>query len=233
MNLLGINADAKTSKGIALNVLTGILYLAPSDESQTINTCAYASAGCRMACLYTAGRGAMSNVRKARIAKTVMFAKQRDVFMQKLVQDVEALVKKAAKLGMQAAVRLNGTSDLPWENVKYQGKSIMDMFPSIQFYDYTKSIERIRKYALGQMPSNYHLTLSRSESNQPAVEEAIALLVNVAVVFDGALPETYMGVPVINGDATDVRFKDPVGVVVGLKAKGKAKKDASGFVVAA
>lgn len=175
----------------------------------------------------------MSNVRKARIAKTVMFAKQRDIFMQKLVQDVEALVKKAAKLGMQAAVRLNGTSDLPWENVKYQGKSIMDMFPSIQFYDYTKSIERIRKYALGQMPSNYHLTLSRSESNQQAVEEAIALLVNVAVVFDGALPETYMGVPVINGDATDVRFKDPVGVVVGLKAKGKAKKDASGFVVAA
>lgn len=233
MNLLGINTDAKTSKGTVLNVLTGILYLAPSNESQIINTCAYASMGCRMGCLYTAGRGAMSNVKKARIAKTVMFAKQRDVFMQKLVEDIEFLIKKATKLHMQAAVRLNGTSDLPWESVKYQGLSVMELFPSIQFYDYTKNIERIRKYAAGLMPSNYHLTLSRSESNDSAVAEAIALGVNVAVVFAGALPETHMGVAVINGDATDVRFKDPAGVVVGLKAKGKAKKDVSGFVVKA
>ena len=232
MNLLGIGTDAKTSKGIALNVLTGILYLAPSNEAKVINTCPKASKGCRLSCLFTAGRGAFNSVKQARIAKTLRFVNEQEQFMSDLVADVTSLVKKATKLGMTPAVRLNGTSDVAWEKILVNGKSIMDLFPGVTFYDYTKRIERVRDFAAGKMPANYSLTFSKSENNDAEVAEAVSLGVNVAVVFSKpSFPSTYLGVPVISGDDTDVRFLDPKGVVVGLKAKGKAKRDTSGFVV--
>lgn len=234
MNLLSINADAKTRKGTDFGVMTGILYLAPSNESQVMNTCPKASKGCRLACLFTAGRGAFNSVKQARISKTVLFWNDREKFVADVSQDVVALKRKAGKANLKPATRLNGTSDVAWENVKLNGKSIMETHPDHQFYDYTKRIERVRDYAAGKMPSNYHLTFSRSENNDAEVAEALSLGVNVAVVFAGkTLPATYLGRPVINGDEHDARFLDPKGVVVGLKAKGKARKDASGFVVKA
>jgi hypothetical protein len=232
MNLLSINADAKTRKGIEFGVMTGILYLAPSNESQVMNTCPKASKNCRLVCLYTSGRGAMSSVKKARVAKTIRFHIDHDAFVGDIDRDVVELKRKALKVKLKPATRLNGTSDVAWEAVKVDGKSIMDIHNEHQFYDYTKRIERIREYAAGKMPKNYHLTFSRSENNDAEVAEAIALGVNVAVVFSGkTLPDTYLGRNVINGDEHDARFLDPVGCIVGLKAKGKAKKDVSGFVV--
>lgn len=232
LNLLSINADAKTRKGTAFGVMTGILYLAPSNESKVINTCPKASPGCRIGCLYSAGRGAMSNVRKARIAKTVMFKNDQTQFLNITVQNIIALCKKATKANLVAATRLNGTSDVAWESVLINGKNVMEINSEHQFYDYTKRIDRIRKYAAGMMPKNYHLTFSRSENNDVEVAEALALGVNVAVVFAGnTLPATYMGRPVVDSDLHDARFLDPVGVICGLRAKGKAKRDTSGFVV--
>lgn len=224
MKLLGIDTNAKTVKGEKLGYMTGILYLAPSDLS-TYQVCAKASAGCREACLYTAGRGAMSNVQKARIAKTRFFFEDRHAFMAQLVVEIKALIKKARKAGMIPVVRLNGTSDIPWERVRVGDyPNIMAMFPEIQFYDYTKRANR------KNIPSNYHLTFSLAEDNDADAERALAFGLNVAAVFKGGLPETFMGVPVVDGDETDLRFLDEEGVVVGLKAKGKAKKDTSGFV---
>lgn len=232
MNLLSINADAKTRKGIEFGVMTGILYLAPSNESQVMNTCPKASKNCRLVCLYTSGRGAMSSVQKARVAKTIRFHIDGDTFIGDIDRDVVELKRKAIKVKLKPATRLNGTSDIAWEAVKVNGKSVMEIHSEHQFYDYTKRIERIREYAAGKMPKNYHLTFSRSENNDVEVAEAIALGVNVAVVFAGkTLPDTYLGRKVINGDEHDARFLDPVGCIVGLKAKGKAKKDMSGFVV--
>jgi hypothetical protein len=232
MNLLSINVDAKTKKGTEFGVLTGILYLAPSNESKVINVCPKASDGCRASCLYTAGRGAFEKIKQARISKTVLFWNDRDAFVNNLIQDISFLEKKAFKIGLKPASRLNGTSDISWESIKLDDKSLMEHFPDHQFYDYTKRIDRIRQYAAGKLPKNYHLTFSRSESNHDEVIEAMSLGVNVAVVFSGkSLPESYMGRTVINGDEHDARFLDPKNVVVGLKAKGKARKDSLGFVV--
>lgn len=227
--LLTINADAKTKKGTKEGFLTGILYLAPSDESGAINVCAHASAGCRAACLFTAGRGAMSNVRNARIRKTLWFKNDRAAFMAQLAEDIRFLCKKAAKDGMIPAVRLNGTSDLPWENL-----GIFEQFPTVQFYDYTKHFKRMFSESPAQNVPNYHLTFSRSETNDSTAQLVAQTGKNVAVVFSSKnYPATFYGLPVIDGDKNDLRFLDPRPCVVGLYAKGLAKKDASGFVVQA
>lgn len=233
MQLLGIGTDSKTVKGEQFGVLTGILYLAPSDESKVMNTCPKASKGCRLACLYSAGRGAFNNVRQARIRKTIAFWQDREKFMSNLMVSIQKLVKKASKNNLIAAVRLNGTSDIAWETIIVaNGKNIMQLFPNVKFYDYTKRVDRMLDYVAGKMPSNYHLTFSRSESNQTEVETVLKAGGNVAVVFSGkSLPSSYLNVAVINGDESDIRFFDARGVVVGLIAKGKAKKDATGFVV--
>jgi hypothetical protein len=233
MVLLSVGNDAKTVKGVEYGVLTGILYLAPADESGVMNTCPNATAGCREACLFTAGRGAFANVKRGRINKTLWFHRDRVGFLQQLIKDITALIKKANKEGMAAAVRLNGTSDIAWESIKVDGKNLMEHFPAISFYDYTKSPSRIARFMLGQFPTNYHLTFSRSEDpvNQADCKSLWATKVNVAVVFRGGLPATWQGRPVIDGDVSDIRFNDPEGCVVGLKAKGKARKQDAGFVV--
>ena len=119
--------------------------------------------------------------------------------MKQLAVEVSKLVKKAAKENKVPCVRLNGTSDLPWERVKIDDKNIMEHFPSVQFYDYTKSFARIMDFLAGNLPPNYHLTFSRSETNDVQVETVLKAGGNVAVVFRGELPETYKGVKVING----------------------------------
>ena len=235
--LLSIDTNAKTVKGQGKGFLTGILYLAPVKESGTINVCPHASKGCAVACLFTAGRGAMSPVRNARIAKTLAFVRDRAGFMATLAGDVAKLARKAEKAGMTPCVRLNGTSDLPWENIPCMKgmetfKNIMEAFPSIQFYDYTKNPNRVASYLAGEMPSNYHLTFSRSENNGKVALSILKSGGNVAMVFSSdKLPPHFEGALVVNGDETDLRFLDPRGAIVGLKAKGKARKDQSGFVI--
>jgi len=210
----------KTTKGEKLGILTGILYLAPAKISG-YEVCPKRSAGCTAACLYTAGMGAFSNVQQARINKTKMFFEDRANFMDQLRKDIKALVKKAAKQNMKPAVRLNGTSDIEWTRF-----GIMDEFPDVQFYDYTKVFSRLTQ----KRPANYHITFSKNESNDEECAAALELGVNVAAVFK-TLPQQWMGRQVISGDETDVRFVDGKGIIVGLTAKGKAKKDNTGFVI--
>jgi len=216
----------KTTKGEKLGIMTGILYLAPAKISG-YEVCPRRSEGCTKSCLYSAGRGAFNTVQKSRVAKTKMFFEQRDAFMDQLRKDIKSLVNKASKQNMVPAIRLNGTSDIEWTRL-----GIVDEFPDVQFYDYTKVLNRVTK----ERPSNYHITFSKNESNEVECLAAIKAGVNVAVVFDTKkgedLPKTWNGAPVYDGDDTDVRFLDPKGgYVIGLRAKGKARKDQTGFVV--
>jgi hypothetical protein len=228
LSLLAVGTDAKTVKGEKYGYLTGILYLAPANEAGFGNLCANASAGCLASCLYTAGRGAMNNVKEARIRKTRLFFSDKPKFLETLFKDIADLVNDGKKEKKKVCVRLNGTSDIPWERL-----GIFDKFPEVQFYDYTKSAARATDFALGKMPKNYHLTFSRSEENEKSALEVLHTGGNVAAVFAGKLPNKWNGYTVIDGDESDLRFNDAKNVVVGLKAKGKGKKDETGFVISA
>ena len=223
MKLLTVG-NTKTVKGEAMGYMTFIMHLAPSTLSG-YNTCPMASKGCAAACLNTAGRGRFTATQEARIRKTRWFFEDRATFMAQLVKDIQAAIRKAERETMIPVFRLNGTSDIRWENVPVGGRrNIMEMFPSQTFYDYTKLQNRVN------LPSNYHLTFSRSEENYTAVDTMMAQGYNTAIVFD-SLPAVYNGYKVIDGTETDLRFLDPKNVIVGLLAKGKAKKDLSGFTV--
>jgi len=231
MKLLS-TANPKIQKGTKLGYLSFILHLAPAQLSGK-ETCPKRTAGCTEACLNTAGRGGMFRkgentnvIQQARIRKTKMFFEDRDTFMEYLEQDINLGIKQAARLGLKPVFRLNGTSDLAWEKYKLKGSdmNVFEMFNDIQFYDYTKVLGRKVK----DIP-NYHLTFSAADGNESDVQKAVSAGMNVAVVFD-RLPETYLGREVINADDTDLRFLDPKGTIAGLKAKGRAKKDTTGFV---
>lgn len=234
MRLLSIGStNTKLSKGGGLNAryLNFILHLAPSTLSG-YNTCPKASTGCAAACLNTAGRGVFSNVQEARIRKTKQLFQDRQPFILDIISDLNKALRKAQRESKQCVVRLNGTSDIAWEKIKVQdGLTLFDLFPEIIFYDYTKIITRaIASVQSETWPKNYTLTFSAIESNQEDTWRAIDAGVNVAIVFD-RLPSMFGTVPVINGDDHDYRFLDERGVIVGLTAKGKAKKDQSGFVL--
>jgi hypothetical protein len=223
-------SNPKTAKDAGLeNMVNYILHLSPSDLSG-VNICPSASAGCRAACLNGAGRGLFDGVQLPRLRKTLYFVKFRTEFLEHLDREIGKIVKKNSdKL---VVVRLNGTSDLSFERFKIRdGKSIFDLYPSVTFYDYTKVFNRLEQVRLIK---NYGVTFSCNEINWEDCKKALQLGINVAVVFrDENLPQTYEGFQVINGDAHDFRFLDPrqaVGLIVGLKAKGPAKKDTSGFV---
>jgi len=219
MKLLTLG-NTKTVKGEAMGYQTYIMHLAPSTLSG-YQTCPMASEGCASACLNTAGRGRFTAIQEARIRKTKWFFENRESFMAQLVKDIQAAIRKSAREGFVPVFRLNGTSDIRWETVRVgQFRNIMEMMPAVQFYDYTKLPNR------RNVPSNYHLTFSRSESNEHLIPQGM----NVAVVFD-SLPDVWMGRKVIDGTETDLRFLDEQNVVVGLLAKGKAKKDTSGFTI--
>jgi len=225
-HILG-ESNAKTVKGEKYNYLTGILYMSPSNIVEGVNVCPFASKGCREACLYTAGRGKFSNVQQARQRKTVLFRDNINLFMQSIVKDVGRIVRKAERKQWFPTIRLNGTSDISYERIKdNRGLTVFDLFNEVQFYDYTKSAKRVLKNKI----NNYHLTYSASERCSDAlIKKILKSGNNVAMVFN-KLPEKYLGYKVINGDETDLRFKDEKGVIVGLIAKGDAKKDKSGFV---
>ncbi len=231
MKLLS-TANPKIQKGAKLGYLSFILHLAPATLSGK-ETCPKRTAGCTAACLNTAGRGGMfkkgeytNMIQKARIRKTQLFFEDRDTFMEQLEQDINKGIRQAARLGLTPVFRLNGTSDLAWEKYTLKGsdRNVFEMFDTVQFYDYTKVLGRkVSQY------KNYHLTFSAADGNDVEVARAIEQGMNVAMVFD-KLPAEYMGREVFNADDTDLRFLDPKGVIAGLKAKGRAKKDTSGFV---
>jgi len=220
-------ANPKIQKGTKLGYLSFILHLAPSTLSGH-NTCPKATKGCIAACLNTAGRGGMFKrgettnvIQKARIRKTNYFYDDRAGFMFDLMQDIKKGIRLANKLGLEPVFRLNGTSDLSWEKYEMtEGKNVFDVFAGIQFYDYTKVLGRKVKHI-----ENYHLTFSKADGNDSDVAEALLQGMSVVAVYD-KIPE---GVP--SADETDLRFLDPKGIMLGLKAKGRAKKDYSGFVI--
>ena len=239
MKLLS-TGNPKVLKGMAQGYMTYILHLAPATLSG-YNVCAKASLGCIAACLNTAGRGGMFKkgettnvIQKARIRKTELFFEDRVQFMALLVKDIELAIKQSIRMKLFPVVRLNGTSDIAWE--KYEVvrdgitySNIFAAFPDLEFYDYTKILGRKINHI-----ENYSLTFSAADGNDADVAKAMQQGYNIATVFGIKktlpMPETYMGRPVFNGDDSDLRFLDPHGVVVGLYAKGKAKKDTSGFV---
>lgn len=227
--------NPKTLKGETQGYLTFILHLAPAKLSG-YQTCPKATEGCRKACLNKSGRGGMFRkgedtnvIQQARIRKTKLFFEDRDTFMDQLVSDINKAITYATKRGLIPVFRLNGTSDIAWEKIRVAGaRNIFDLFPTVTFYDYTKVIGR----NVADIP-NYSLTFSAADGNDADVSKAVAMGMNVAVVFgvkQGLMPDQYMGRPVFNGDDSDLRFLDPMGVVVGLYAKGPAKHDSTGFV---
>ena len=229
--LLAIDTNAKTVKGRSQGYYTGILYLSPADMSGK-NVCPAAEmAGCKAACLNTAGRGIYSKVQAARLRKTKLYFDDRHWFMNQLHRDVQSLQRKCQRDGYLPAVRLNGTSDIDWQHVPYQVegvtyRNIFSAFPRVVFYDYTK-------YLMLAKEPNYHLTFSYSGTAAYAATASKALKtdLSMSVVFRGEPPKFYLGRKVVDGDKDDLRFLDPPRSIIALKPKGQAKKDASGFVV--
>lgn len=222
-------SSAKTIKGQKIGFLTGIVYLVPDAK-----LCPFAElAGCMAPCLKSAGRGAFNSVQKARAEKTRFFREHQEAFMLSLAADVWSMERKARRLGLHLLVRPNGTSDIPFENIKViMDLNIFQLFHNVQFYDYTKHPSRKLE---GKTMGNYDLTYSFSAMTPKPI--SIKGLTNpankrTAVVFHRRedIPETFRGWPVVDGDDTDVRHIEPTNVVVALYAKGKAKTDTSGFV---
>ena len=223
-NLLSAGSNSKLIKDNGEEYVIAGLSLAPADTVEGVNVCPMsACAGCREGCLYSAGRGAFSNVQQARIRRTEFYRDDRKGFMATIEGDIYAFKRKCEALGVKPAVRLNVLSDINYEN-------IIRKFPTVQFYDYTKIIKRAYK----KLPDNYHLTFSYSGKvgYKNLIEKVIQETThNVAVVFKDKFPAEFMGRRVIDGDVNDFRFNDEENVIVGLKAKGKAKKDTGGFVI--
>jgi hypothetical protein len=226
-------ANTKFAKTRGTSYLVVGLSLAQSNTSGK-NVCGSASPKCIEHCVGEQGMaGVFPSIGAARIAKTKRFFEDRESFFADLRSDLSRAVKLAARDGKQVACRLNTFSDLPWEQI---APWIFVEFPTIQFYDYTKIRERYRKFLAGGLPANYHLTFSRSELNERAAIEFLLLGGSVAVVFDinkgDDIPAQWHGFPVFNGDETDLRYLDPRGTVICLRAKGTLRmdKDSHGFV---
>jgi hypothetical protein len=231
--LLSCGTDAKTVKGEKLSVMTGILYLAPHKAAGVGNFCANASPECIFLCLYTAGRaGIFPDVNKGRMRKTLFFVQDRKGFDARLYKDIRNLIKRAERANMQPAVRLDGTSDI---GIATQ---VCEDFPEVMFYDYTKNVVRMARFLKGRFPRNYHLTFSRSETNDSQSEVFLRKGAGVAMLFE-TMPKTYKGFKVINGDESDLRYldrkifglSDTEGYVIALSPKGRAKKSFGGMVI--
>lgn len=233
----------KTMKGEKLGYRTYILYMsAYKFNPKGKNVCSHASKGCAESCLVGSGMGGIyTQVKEGRLKRTEWYLKNRVTFLNKLRSEIEKAILLNDKANEKSEVqtiltfRLNGTSDLPYENMRvFEGdKNIFELFPDVQFYDYTKNYLRFKK----PLPTNYHLTFSRSETNDVKAMEVLKKGFNVAIVFNN-VPKTYQGYEVINGDNDDLRFLDKKNVIVGLKYKKMTGKGAdnkkafeSGFVI--
>jgi hypothetical protein len=225
------NTNAKTVKNESE---TYILYLSPYNLNDSgKNVCPFASTGCAKACLNSAGRGKFSNVQLARRRKTNLFFNNPQKFTQDLALDLAKINNKALKENKTIFIRLNGTSDINFEKLLKRYLNIsFAQFEGLKFYDYTKDKNKALEYSTNEKREKYRITYSRSENDsENDIKNLLDNGVNVAAVFSKDLPNEYLGYPVINGDLTDLRFNDELGVIIGLKAKGDGKKDTSGFVI--
>jgi hypothetical protein len=221
--------NAKTAKN---DIKTFILYLAPHNLNyKGITLCKDASNGCIDSCLNTAGMGAFSSVQLSRINKANYFVSDKKVFLAQLLKEIKREIKKATDKNEKIAFRLNGTSDIDFLYLldrHFDFNVDLLQYDKVFFYDYTKSLPRAKRY---KNYRNYTLTFSKSETNQKEVNEALNLGINVAAVFGSDLPKKYKGVKVIDGDKSDLEMIKFKNIILGLKAKGKARKDTSGFVI--
>ena len=222
------------------------LSLSPSDENGIGNVCPNASNGCRESCLNDTGMAIVfEHIKRQRIAKTIMWYRERQWFLDQLAKELRSAEKKAERKDRKLACRLNVFSDIAFERYAI---SLENEFSDIEFYDYTKNVNRA-----GQVLRNYWVTFSRSETNDAECRKVLKDGGNVATVFDSGmlsnerqrkqnqgleliLPKTWHGFPVIDGDDTDLRFTDRKGVVIGLWLKAGTRADYdnavnSGFAV--
>lgn len=233
MYLLSIDSDPKTHKSnvAGRGYYTAIQYLAPAKMSG-FELCSSRSIGCTRGCLNTAGIPFILQAKlRARIERARYWIQEREAYKRLLVAEISKFIRKCARLDLNPTIRLNGTSDIIWET---QFPEIFELFPNVRFYDYSKHIKRFADSWV--LPSNYHLTFSRDETNEAAALDILSRKkAPVAIVFEQwrthALPSEYLGYPVIDADKDDLRFLNPSGVWCGLRAKGKARKDTTGFVV--
>lgn len=233
LKLLGTE-NAKTPKGREYGYETAILYLAPHKISGR-NTCPDSTVGCRASCLFTAGLAqGFPRINKARIRKTKLFYEHKSVFLDLLDKDIQSFKRYARKKRMRPCIRLNGTSDIPFEK---EFPVLFEKYPTIQFYDYSKSIARMSEFISGKMPKNYYLTMSMSEDklNQAYCQMILDARIGTVVAVVNAkkhqtLPEKFMGAQVIDGDTNDLRFLDKKGSIVLVRAKGRARRNENGFV---
>jgi hypothetical protein len=239
--IFSIDDNPKANKARAYGYLNAIHYMAPYDLGGVGNLCPHATAGCKALCLgWTSGQAGMvkqqrhlNNVRRSRRDKAQRFMKDRGAYLADVIRSIELAQRKARKARKRLCVRMNGSTDIAWESVKTAtGQTLPELFPRVQFVDYTKSPRRAIAQATGKFPANYSLCFSRSESNE---QDCIAVLNaggTVAIVIDGDKPATWQGFPTVDGDLHDLRHLDPRGHVVTLSPKGRiAKKDQSGFVI--
>ena len=265
--ILSVSSDPKTIKSLIDGILTGVMYGMPANGSGEWNDCPFASLGCEMACLNTSGHGGigldqdrLNPVQIARLKRSAFFHTRRSEFWQMLIRDIDRLIRKARKLGLKPAVRLNGTTDVKWESqpvvidgIKiadnimqlYSGISLItgDPVSDVIFYDYTAW--PYAKRPNESLPDNYHLTFSRKENNDDQIADNIAHGRNVTVVVDikssdktTAIPTTWREIPTHDADRSDFRPNDPIGRVLILryksaKASSLAAALTSGFVVPA
>lgn len=251
-----LGESVKTEKGESIGVLTAVVYLSPSRESGA-ELCPNATPACRAACLgHSSGRMRFDGAKNARLWKTVLYFGARGLFAELLSHEITAHARRAERLRLIPAVRIDGSSDTGF------GEILARDFPSVQFYDYTKDArrffdgadtfgrlspfqdgaygaERARESYGAARPRrfapNYTLVFSFTPDRELAARSVLSAGFSVAVVFRGALPATFLDVAVIDGDKTDARFLDARGrsVVVGLKLKGPKprKNGAKGFAV--
>lgn len=233
----------KAIKARHFGYMNAINYMAPAALAGVGNLCPHASPGCLALCLgWYSGQAGMvkgntkrgaNNVRASRASKARLFMRDRASFMVEMIEGIKRAKRKADREGLKLCVRLNGATDISWERIRIDeySESIVRIFPYVQFVDYTKNFLRMMKLLAAPI-ANYHVTFSRSETNEAQCLQVLAAGGNVAVVFAGDMPGEYLGVPVVDGDTHDLRHLDPKGVVIGLTPKGnKAKRDKSGFVV--
>jgi hypothetical protein len=246
----------KAIKAKKYRYLNAINYMAPHKSAGVGNLCSHASVGCIDLCLgRESGQASMvsantnwtNNVRDSRERKARFFMKARQAYMEEMAHHVASAIRSAKRKRIKLAVRPNGSTDVAYEAIRFYVspdlakklsrmsghivphgiQTILTLFPRVQFLDYTKNPNRMRR----QLPSNYDLTFSLSESNLSDALSVLASGRNVAVVFADGLPTRWHGYKVIDGDKHDLRHLDPKGVVVGLSPKGnKAKRDTSGFI---
>jgi hypothetical protein len=216
----GTTKSVKHRKAKKYGVMTYSLYLAPAKTSG-YEVCPGRTKECTELCLNESGMNTMVRddkgemINDCRIAKTKLFFEHREFFMKWMIFEINSGITKAKKIGFDFSIRINNTSDISPEEFQLNGVNLLEMYPQIQFYDYTKVANRIE--LMNKYP-NYDITFSYTGYNLTECQKMLLNKIRVAVVFK-LVPETFMGYKVVDGDKYDMRYKDNETVIIGLKYK--------------